>query len=184
MPVEAATHVRLDPRWDRVVARDRSADGTFWYSVKTTGVFCRPSCPSRLARPENVSLHETIDDARASGARPCRRCNPEGLSESEVNIARVEQACRIIAASQRPPTLLELASASELSPGRFHHVFKAVTGMTPHAYKKAHRAQTARKALLITGSVTAGVQASGFGATSRFYDDAPAMFGMAPAPVP
>ena len=181
MTNEAATHIRLDPRWDRIVARERSADEAFWYSVKTTGVFCRPSCPSRLARPENVRLHDTIEDARASGARPCRRCNPEGLSESEVNIARVEQACRINAASPRPPTLIELASACELSPGRFHHVFKAVTGLTPHAYTKAHRAQTAREALLITASVTAGVHASCFGATSRFYDDAPGMFGMAPA---
>ena len=69
-----------DPRWARVLARDKTADGQFWYSVATTGIYCRPSCPSRTANPKNVQLHDTLDGARATGFRPCKRCNPDGPS--------------------------------------------------------------------------------------------------------
>lgn len=78
-PVAPATPpVAEDPRWGRIVARDRTADGRFWFSVATTGVYCRPSCPARAAKPENVRIHDTLESARAAGFRPCRRCNPEG----------------------------------------------------------------------------------------------------------
>jgi AraC family transcriptional regulator, regulatory protein of adaptative response / methylated-DNA-[protein]-cysteine methyltransferase len=77
-PVELG--VANDPRWERVLARDRTADGTFWYSVVTTGVYCRPSCPSRAANPKNVQVHDTLADAKATGFRPCKRCHPDGPS--------------------------------------------------------------------------------------------------------
>src|SRR5215467_10277157 len=82
----ASTHIADDPRWTRIVTRDRSADGEFWYSVVTTGVYCRPSCPSRTANPKNVQLHDTLERARATGFRPCRRCNPDGLSIHAENV--------------------------------------------------------------------------------------------------
>ena len=85
-----------DPRWARIVARDKSADGEFWYSVATTGVYCRPSCPSRRANPKNVQLHDTLHQARATGFRPCRRCNPDGPSLDAGNAAMVADACRRI----------------------------------------------------------------------------------------
>src|ERR1700742_1634614 len=85
-----------DPRWDRIVARDKTADGQFWYSVATTGVYCRPSCPSRVANPRNVQLHDTLESARATGFRPCRRCNPDGPSLRSENASLVAKACRII----------------------------------------------------------------------------------------
>src|ERR1700759_845614 len=88
--------VAADPRWARVLARDRSADGHLWYSVATTGVYCRPSCPSRTANPKNVQLHDTLASARATGFRPCKRCNPEGLSGDAQNAAMVAKACRLI----------------------------------------------------------------------------------------
>src|SRR5260370_41819929 len=85
-----------DPLWTRIVARDRAADGLFWYSVATTGVYCRPSCPSRTANPRNVQLHRTLQEARATGFRPCRRCNPDGVSVESANAAIVARACRVI----------------------------------------------------------------------------------------
>src|SRR5437764_4178740 len=86
--------VEADPRWARIVARDRSADGKFWYSVATTGVYCRPSCPSRGANPKNVAFHDTVEAAKATGFRACKRCNPDGASLDAENAVLVEKACR------------------------------------------------------------------------------------------
>jgi methylphosphotriester-DNA--protein-cysteine methyltransferase len=99
-PKAASTLVGNDPRWAQVVARDRSADGQFWYSVATTGIYCRPSCPSRAANPKNVQLHDTLEDAKATGFRPCKRCNPDGLSVDAENAALVAKACRLIENSE------------------------------------------------------------------------------------
>ena len=88
----AEISVADDPRWARVVARDRLADGQFWYSVMTTGVYCRPSCPSRTANPKNVQLHDTLEAAKATGFRACKRCNPDGLSADRENAAIVARA--------------------------------------------------------------------------------------------
>src|SRR5262250_1705654 len=101
-----------DPRWAAVVARDPKADGRFYYSVRTTGVYCRPSCASRRARPENVAFHATRADAEAAGFRPCRRCRPDQPSLLEQHAAAVTQACRTIERSSEPPTLTELAKRS------------------------------------------------------------------------
>src|ERR1700750_1038616 len=100
-----------DRRWAQVMARDKSADGTFWYSVATTGVYCRPSCPSRRANPGNVQLHDTLDSARATGFRPCQRCKPDGLSIEGENAAIVAQACRLIEESEEEPSLNDLTDA-------------------------------------------------------------------------
>src|SRR5580692_2133634 len=94
-----------DLRWARVVARDRTADGQFWYSVATTGVYCRPSCASRTANPKNVTLHDTLAAARATGFRPCKRCNPDGASLEAQNAALVAKACRLIEQSEEPLSL-------------------------------------------------------------------------------
>src|SRR5258708_17875890 len=117
--------VANDPRWARIVARDRTADGHLWYSVLTTGVYCRPSCPSRIANPKNVLLHDTFEEAKATGFRPCKRCNPDGLSVEAENVAIVARACRLIE---------ETAGGS---PSYFHRRFKAGTGLTPQDYTAA-----------------------------------------------
>ena len=126
-----------DPRWARVAARDHAADGQFWFSVVTTGVYCRPSCPSRTANPENVSLHDTLEAAKATGFRACKRCNPDGLSVDAENAAIVAKVCRLIEQSEEEPSLTDLANGVELSPGYFHRLFKAVTGVTPKNYAAA-----------------------------------------------
>src|SRR6476646_1385202 len=94
----------------------QGADGHFWYSVSTTGVYCRPSCPSRTANPKNVQLHDSLSSATATGFRPCRRCNPDGPSVEAENITLVAKVCRIIEASEEEPSLEELAGAVGLSP--------------------------------------------------------------------
>src|SRR5262245_51220902 len=101
----ASPSVIDDPRWARIVARDKTADGHLWYSVSTTGVYCRPSCASRIANPENVQLHDSLESARATGFRPCKRCNPDGLSIDAENAALVEKACRMIEDGEEEPSL-------------------------------------------------------------------------------
>ena len=123
--------VANDPRWARILARDRTADGHLWYSVMTTGVYCRPSCPSRSANPKNVQLHDTIDEAKATGFRPCKRCRPDGLSVDTENVAIVARACRLIEQSEEEQSLTDLAGAVGRSPSCFHRRFRAATGLTP-----------------------------------------------------
>jgi AraC family transcriptional regulator of adaptative response/methylated-DNA-[protein]-cysteine methyltransferase len=169
-----------DPRWARIVARDRSADGQFWYSVATTGVYCRPSCPSRLANPGNVALYETLESARASGFRPCKRCNPDGPSIEIENAALVAKACRIIEESEQEPSLEKLADAVGRSPNYFHRMFKAVAGVTPKDYAAARRAAKVRHGLSSGGSITEAIYEAGFGSSGRFYEKSTDMLGMTP----
>lgn len=169
-----------DPRWARVVARDKTADGQLWYSVTTTGIFCRPSCPSRMANPENVTLHDTIESARATGFRPCKRCNPEGVSLDSENAALVAKACRLIEESEEEPSLDELAAAVDRSPSYFHRVFKASTGLTPKAYAAANRAKKVREGLETGTSVTEAIYDAGFNSSGRFYEKSTGMLGMTP----
>ncbi|MDK8875195.1 bifunctional DNA-binding transcriptional regulator/O6-methylguanine-DNA methyltransferase Ada [Paracoccus sp. SSJ] len=170
-----------DPRWQRVLARDAAADGSFVYAVRTTGVYCRPSCPSRRAKPQNVTLYASPDQAEAAGFRPCRRCNPRGASAAEANAALVAAACRLIEQAETPPTLQALAEAAGLSPFHFHRQFKAVTGLTPRAYAAAHRAGRLRARLAQGASVTGAIYEAGFNSSSRFYEGADGMLGMTPS---
>jgi AraC family transcriptional regulator, regulatory protein of adaptative response / methylated-DNA-[protein]-cysteine methyltransferase len=170
-----------DPRWARIVARDRTADGHLWYSVLTTGVYCRPSCPSRLANPKNVGLHDTLEGAKATGFRPCKRCNPDAPSIKAGNTALVAKACRIIEESERELSLEELAEAMGRSPGHFHRIFKATIGLTPKDYSAAHRAIKVRQRLASGNAVTDAIYAAGFSSSGRFYEKATGMLGMTPS---
>jgi AraC family transcriptional regulator, regulatory protein of adaptative response / methylated-DNA-[protein]-cysteine methyltransferase len=176
----AGVTVADDPRWTHVVARHRSADGRFWYSVATTGVYCRPSCPSRTANPKNVQLHDTLKDAKATGFRPCKRCNPDGLSVDAENVALVAKACRLIEKSEEELTLNDLASAVECSPSHFHRMFKATTGLTPKDYAHAHRATRIREGLMTSNSVTEAIYDAGFNSSGRFYEKCTDILGMTP----
>jgi AraC family transcriptional regulator of adaptative response/methylated-DNA-[protein]-cysteine methyltransferase len=169
-----------DPRWARVLARDRSADGQFWYSVATTGIYCRPSCPSRAANAKNVTLHGTLASAKATGFRACKRCKPDGQSQDAENVALVAKACRIIEHSEEPPSLSDMASAVGLSPSYFHRMFKASTGLTPKDYATAHLAGRVREKLAQGQSVTEAIYDSGFNSSSRFYEKADGILGMTP----
>jgi AraC family transcriptional regulator of adaptative response/methylated-DNA-[protein]-cysteine methyltransferase len=169
-----------DPRWAAVVARSAAADGTFYYSVRTTGVYCRPSCPARVARPENVRFHSTREDAERAGFRACRRCKPDQPSVAEQHAAMVTRACRLIETSQTLPSLEELARAAGVSTFHFHRVFRSVTGVTPRAYAAAHRGARVRRELGRTPSVTAAIYESGYSSNGRFYDESPRVLGMTP----
>jgi AraC family transcriptional regulator, regulatory protein of adaptative response / methylated-DNA-[protein]-cysteine methyltransferase len=173
--------VVADPRWARVLARDRTADGEFWYSVATTGVYCRPSCPSRSANPRNVQLHDTLESAKATGFRPCRRCNPDGPSIEAENAALIVRACRLIEQREEEPALDELADAVCLSSSYFHRMFKAATGLTPKDYAVAYRAKRVREGLAAGNSVTEAIYDAGFNSSGRFYEKSTCMLGMTPS---
>lgn len=164
------TAADTDPRWTLLARRDAEAEGAFVYAVLTTGVYCRPTCPSRRARPENVRFFETPAAARAAGFRPCLRCDPDGPSRAEANAARVADLCRFIEAAERAPSLAELAARAGWSPYHLHRTFKAVTGLTPRAYAAARRAERLRAALDGGESVAGAVYAAGYGSPSRMYE--------------
>jgi AraC family transcriptional regulator, regulatory protein of adaptative response / methylated-DNA-[protein]-cysteine methyltransferase len=170
-----------DPRWTRIVARDKAADGHFWYSVSTTGVYCRPSCPSRIANPENVQIHDSLESAKATGFRPCRRCKPDGASIEAGNAELVAQACRIIEESEEELALEELSGAIGRSPSYFHRMFKTVTGLTPKDYAAAHRARKLRQRLAAGNTVTEALYDAGFSSSGRFYEKSTDLLGMTPS---
>jgi AraC family transcriptional regulator, regulatory protein of adaptative response / methylated-DNA-[protein]-cysteine methyltransferase len=172
---------QIDPRWSLILARDRQADGQFYYSVKTTGVYCKPSCPSRLAKPENVAFHATMTDAELAGFRACKRCKPDQASFEEINADKIAVACRTIEIADVPPLLGKLAAQAGLSPHHFHRVFKSITGLTPKGYASAHRTNKVRSQLRSADTVTKVIYDVGFNSSSRFYEKAPAMLGMTPS---
>jgi len=176
-----ATAVESDPRWASIVARDTAADGRFYYSVRTTGVYCRPSCGARRARPENIAFHATIADAERAGFRPCKRCKPDQPSLHDMHAATVADACRFIEASEQAPGLEALANRAGLSPYHFHRVFKAITGLTPKAYATAHRNRRVRAGLARSGSVTDAIFDAGYNSNARFYEKAGEVLGMTPS---
>jgi AraC family transcriptional regulator of adaptative response/methylated-DNA-[protein]-cysteine methyltransferase len=178
-PSAAARATLADPRWTTIIARDRSADGRFVYSVRTTGVYCRPSCAARQARPENVQFHATPAEAERAGFRACKRCKPDQASADD-HAALVAAACRRIETAEEAPRLEELAKKAGLSAHHFHRVFKAATGVTPRAYAAAHRTSRVQKELRTARSVTEAIYDAGFNSSGRFYEQARAMLGMTP----
>ena len=162
-----------------VAGRDRAADGRFFYSVRTTGVYCRPSCGARPARPENVAFHRTAAEAEAAGFRPCRRCRPDQPSTEQRNAELVRRACRHLDVAETPTPLTRLAAEAGMSPFHFHRVFKSLTGLTPKGYAEARRAERVRAALDEAPSVTAAIYEAGFGSGGRFYARSAEVLGMA-----
>jgi len=179
--VTSATQIALDRRWRSVLARDASADGAFVYGVKTTSVYCRPSCASRRAKPQNVVFFGTAAEAEAAGFRACRRCHPNGPSLAQANAAMVAQACRLLDSAEELPKLDALAASFQMSPYHFHRQFKAITGLTPRAYGAAQRAAKVRSELGDTRTrITDAIYAAGFSSNSRFYEGSNAVLGMTP----
>jgi AraC family transcriptional regulator, regulatory protein of adaptative response / methylated-DNA-[protein]-cysteine methyltransferase len=167
-------------RWEAVLGRDRRADGHFFYSVRTTGVYCRPSCGARPARRENVRFHASAAAAEAAGFRPCKRCRPNVPRLASRQDEAVAMACRVIEAEDEMPSLAALARASGLSRFHFHRVFKAATGVTPMAYAAQCRARRVQRELGRTGTVTEAIYAAGFNSNGRFYATSSARLGMTP----
>ncbi len=167
--------------WQAVRVRDRAADGRFWYSVRTTGVYCRPSCAARLANRCNVAFHASREAARAAGFRACLRCRPD---EPERASAMVAQACRALDAAlesgEAPPDLAALAGAAGVSRFHFQRLFKAALGVTPRGYAAALRAGRLRAALPEAASVTQAIYDAGYGSGRQFYAAAQDTLGMKP----
>ena len=180
MMTHMPTTLDTDPRWQAITKRDAAFDDRFVYSVKTTGVYCRPSCAARLARPENVAFHDDCAAAEASGFRACLRCKPKEQSWRAQQAAMMTDLCRWIETAETEPSLAQLARRADLSPYHFHRVFKAATGVTPKAYATAHRTKRVRAGLTAGETVTNALYDAGYGSNGRFYENADAILGMTP----
>lgn len=177
----SARDAAKDPRWAAVLARDPAADGKFYYSVESTGVYCRPSCAARHPRPENVRFHATREAAEQAGFRPCKRCKPDQPPLAAQHATKVAGICRLIEQAETVPNLAQLAAHVGLSIYHFHRVFKSITGLTPKAYAVAHRAERIRSGLERANTVTEAIFDAGYNASSRFYEKSNAMLGMTPS---
>ncbi|MCB5187601.1 bifunctional DNA-binding transcriptional regulator/O6-methylguanine-DNA methyltransferase Ada [Methylobacillus caricis] len=170
-----------DVRWQAVLGRDSAYDGQFYYSVSSTGIYCRPSCAARRPRPEHVSFHDSIEAAEHAGFRPCQRCKPNDATLAEQHVALIANACEMIEQAEHAFTLKQLAQKSGMSSFHFHRLFKSVTGLTPKAYSSAHQLKKMRNGLRHSGSVTEAIFEAGYNANSRFYEKSMAGLGMTPS---
>lgn len=167
-----------DERYQAFIDHDRSKRDAFVIGVVTTGVYCRAGCPARPPRRENVRFFDTVEAARATGLRACKRCKPDEIRAPSAQVAA--RACRTIEEAETAPTLDQLARQAGLSSFHFHRLFKAETGVTPAAYAAQVKDRRAKAALDQGLEVTAAVYEAGYGASSRFYAAAGRRFGMAP----
>jgi AraC family transcriptional regulator of adaptative response/methylated-DNA-[protein]-cysteine methyltransferase len=167
-----------DKRWQAVLKRDASQDGEFVFAVRTTGIYCRPSCSSRPAKRENVAFFAEPQDAENAGFRACKRCRPDQPTKIP-HAQAVRCACQAIETSEDEPSLLQLAHVAGLSPTHFQRVFKAHVGLSPKQYAKAVRKQRLLKALPESDGVTQAIYDAGYTASSRAYADGNGL-GMTP----
>lgn len=172
---------REDLWWEAGLRRDASFDGAFILAGKTTGIYCRPSCPARKPNRANVTFYATAREAEAAGFRPCKRCRPGEAALRDRQTEQISKSCRLIEGAAEPPKLAILADAAGLSPHHFHRVFKAVTGVTPKAYASAQRQKRLRDALSDGARVTEAAYDAGFNSSGRFYANANGMLGMTPS---
>jgi AraC family transcriptional regulator, regulatory protein of adaptative response / methylated-DNA-[protein]-cysteine methyltransferase len=169
-----------DERWRALCARDPAADGAFFYAVRTTGVYCRPSCGARRPNRENVAFYDSCEAACRAGFRPCKRCRPDAPVPGAEQAAMIAKACRMIESAESEPSLESLAEAAGMSRFHFHRVFKAATGVTPKAYAAARRAERLRSELQRSDTVTEAAYDAGFNSSGRFYAASKPMLGMHP----
>lgn len=180
-PLPASSNFDDDEsRWQAVVRRDRDAEGLFFYSVRTTGVYCRPSCAARLAKRENVRFHASTTEAEWAGFRPCKRCRPNEAALAERHQDGVAQACRLLENTDEAPNLTGLADAVGMSPYHFHRVFKMFTGVTPKAYASAQRTRRVKDKLAHGATVAEAIYGAGFHSNGRFYASSTEQLGMTP----
>ena len=177
--MQLQTTGNANQKWSLVLARDAKADGRFVYAVKSTGVFCRPSCPSRRPRPENVEFFDSPAEAQRAGYRACRRCTP---LERNPQARKIEAACRYIDENLDVTlTLTAISRHVEISPFHFQRLFKRVLGISPRQYQQTRRAGKFRQALLGEGRVTDAIYEAGYSSSSRAYEGIPAQLGMTPS---
>ncbi len=169
-----------DPRWEAFASRDKAADGQFVAAVITTGVYCRPGCPARLPRRENVRFFASGAEAARAGFRPCKRCRPDAASIEERLTGAVEEACALIEAAEGAPDFEAIAAAAGLSRPHLHRAFKRIVGVTPGAYYKSLREGRAVASLKSGAGVTEAIYDAGYGSASRFYETLVPKLGLKP----
>lgn len=177
--------------WEAVQARDRRADGAFVYAVESTGVYCRPSCPSRRPRAANVRFFPLPAAAEQAGFRPCRRCKPSSAPVRDSKLDAVAKVCGLIdtrllsesagAGEDERLTLSALSAAASLSPHQLERAFRKAMGITPRQYADAQRMRRLKSRLKEGNDVTTALYDAGFGSSSRLYERAPSQLGMTPA---
>jgi AraC family transcriptional regulator of adaptative response/methylated-DNA-[protein]-cysteine methyltransferase len=167
-----------DQAWAAFERRDRNWDGRIVGAVKSTGIYCRPSCPARRPKRDNVAFYRDGGAARAAGFRPCLRCEPDEVSREE---AALDKAFRLLAAAEEALSLEALAAAVGYSPHHFHRLFRRATGVTPAAYYRHLRARRAETALAGEGRITDAIYDAGYSGPARFYADAKERLGMTPS---
>jgi AraC family transcriptional regulator of adaptative response/methylated-DNA-[protein]-cysteine methyltransferase len=177
-PTASATEAE---RWMAIAHRDPSADGKFFYAVKTTGVYCRPTCASRQPKRENVRFFDDGAAAEAAGFRRCKRCNPRSMSPQQQQAEIIAAVCEHIEAADTPLSLDAMAQMAGLSAYHFHRVFKAIVGVTPKQYATAQRAKRVRQHLQEDDTVTQAIYDAGFETSSAFYEQSTSLLGMTPS---
>jgi len=175
-----ATVTRLDPdtAWAAFMRRDRSWDGRVIGAVKTTGIYCKPSCPARRPKREHVIFYASGEEARTAGFRPCLRCKPDEVGRDREAIAA---AVGLIERAEEPPSLAELAESVGYAPHHFQRLFKRDLGVSPAEYARGLRNRRTETALKAHGRVTDAVYDAGYQSPSGFYNDAKERLGMTPS---
>ncbi|MEM8534738.1 MAG: bifunctional transcriptional activator/DNA repair enzyme AdaA, partial [Chloroflexota bacterium] len=167
--------------WQAVLERDASFDMTFVYAVRTTGIYCRPSCSSRRAKREHVVFFQTPASAEQAQFRACLRCHPHKTTRDDQGLALVQQVCQLLEeATDKPPTLAELSAAVHISPFHLQRTFKRVMGITPRQYADACRVDRFKDQLRKGSAVTHALYDAGYGSSSRVYEQAVEQLGMTP----
>ncbi|GAB4564605.1 MAG: bifunctional DNA-binding transcriptional regulator/O6-methylguanine-DNA methyltransferase Ada [Haliangiales bacterium] len=162
--------------WQAVLARDVASDGSFVYVVTTTGIYCRPSCPSRRPKRANTGFYADADAAERAGYRACKRCRPDGLHPQ---LGLVMRVCRLLEGDD-PPGLTALAELTGTSPSHLQRVFSKWIGLSPKAYGEWHKQERARRLLLDGETVTSAFYAAGYSSSGRFYERSAHILGMTP----
>ena len=168
---------KLQHKWQQVMARDARQDGRFVFAVRTTGIYCRPSCPSRRPRRDSVEFFENPNDAERAGYRACLRCKPTEVSSQAQAVLR---ARRILDEAEASVTLAALSKRVGLSPFHLQRLFKRATGLSPREYQSARRMQQVKSGLRKGDDVTTALYDAGFGSPSRLYEKSSQQLGMTP----
>jgi AraC family transcriptional regulator of adaptative response/methylated-DNA-[protein]-cysteine methyltransferase len=180
MPHELVLPSDIAPAWEAIAHRDPAWDGRLIYAVTSTGIYCRPTCPSRRPRRDRVRFFADSATARAAGFRACRRCHPDAVQSTRADRA-VEQARALLdGAADRAVPLAELAKATGLSPWHLQRIFRKVVGMSPRQYQVAQRKARLKQGLRREGNVSQAAYLAGFGSGSRLYEQAHTLLGMTP----
>jgi len=174
---EPKTYSTDDARWKAVLSRDASADGAFYYAVQSTGIYCRPTCPSRRPVRAQVTFFEDIDSAERADFRPCLRCRPEEVSSQQRVVAHILQ---LLDTGEVPPSLAELSEAVGLSASHLQRLFRRATGLSPKQYAALQRLQRFKAGLKQGRSVTGAMYDAGYGSSRGLYEKASQQLGMAP----